>query len=45
MKYLGVMLTKQVENLYENNLKSQKKKLKTLEDGKITHTHGSAGLT
>ena len=46
IKYLGVTLTKQVTNLYDKNFKSLKKEVKkTSEDGKISHAHGSAGLT
>jgi hypothetical protein len=47
LKYLGVTLTKQVEDLYDKNFKSLKKKKskKTSGDGKVFHVHGSAGLT
>jgi hypothetical protein len=35
-----------VTNLYDKNFKSLKKEVKkTSEDGKISHAHGSAGLT
>jgi hypothetical protein len=45
IKYLGVTLTKQVKDLYVNNLKSRIKELKISEDGKISHVHHElAGL-
>jgi hypothetical protein len=46
IKYLGVTLTKQVKDLYDNNSKSLKKKSKkTSENGEISHVHGLVGLT
>ena len=42
--YLGVPLTKQVEDLYDKNFKSLKKLKKISEDGKISHAHGLARL-
>jgi hypothetical protein len=45
IKYLGVMLSKQVKDLYEKNIKSLKKEIKKIsEDGKISHAHRLAGL-
>jgi hypothetical protein len=44
-KYLGVTLTKQVKDLYDKNFKSLKKEIEKSEDGKISHAHGSVGLT
>ena len=44
IKYLGVTLTKQVKDLYDKNFKSLKKKLKILEDGKISRAYGLAEL-
>jgi hypothetical protein len=45
IKYLGVTLTKPVEDLYDKNFKSLKKGIKEIsEDGKISHAHGLAGL-
>jgi hypothetical protein len=41
IKYLGVTLTKQVKDLYDNNFKS----LKVSENGEISHAHGLAELT
>jgi hypothetical protein len=44
IKYLGVTLTKEVEDLYDKNFRSLKKEIKkTSEDGKISHAHGLAG--
>jgi hypothetical protein len=41
IKYLGVNLTKDVNDLYMENYKSLKKRLrKTTEGGKIFHAHG-----
>jgi hypothetical protein len=46
IKYLGVTLTKQVKDLYDNNFKSLKKELKKIsENGEISHAHGLAELT
>jgi hypothetical protein len=42
-KYFGVTLSKQVNGLYDKKFKSLKK-LKTSEDGKISHAHGLVGL-
>jgi hypothetical protein len=40
------MLIKQVEDLYDKNFKSLRKKLKKIsEDGKINHAHELTGLT
>ena len=44
IKYLGVTLTKQVKDIYDKNFKSQRKKMKTSENGKISHAHGLVGL-
>jgi hypothetical protein len=45
IKYLGVMLTKQVKDLYDKNLKSLKKGIKEeLRNGKISHARGLAEL-
>ena len=38
IKYLGVTLTKEVKDLYDNNFKIS-------EDGKISHAHGLAEVT
>ena len=44
IKYLGVTLTKEVEDLYDKNFRSLKKEIKKIsEDGKISHAHGLAG--
>ena len=46
IKYLGITLTKQVKDLYDNNFKSLKKEIKEdLENGEISQAHGLAGLT
>jgi hypothetical protein len=46
IKYLDVILTKQVKDLYDKNFKSLKKEMeKTSECEKISQAHGSAGLT
>jgi hypothetical protein len=42
LKYLGLTLAKEVKDLYDENFKSMKKEIK--EDGKISHSHGLAGL-
>jgi hypothetical protein len=34
-----------VKDLYDKNFKSLKKEIKDSEDGKISHAHGSVGLT
>ena len=45
IKYFAVTLNKQVYNLYNNNFKTLKKKLKKIsEDGKISNAHGLSGL-
>jgi hypothetical protein len=45
MKYLGLTVTKQVNDLYDKNFKSLKKEFKKIsEDGKISHAHRLAGL-
>ena len=45
IKYLGLTLTKKVKDLYDKNFNSLKKEIKKiLEDGKISHAHGLAGL-
>jgi hypothetical protein len=41
IKYLGVNLTKDVNDLYKENYKLLKKDLrKTIESGEISHAHG-----
>jgi hypothetical protein len=40
MKYLGVNLTKNVNDLYKEKFKPRKKSRKTTEDGKISCAHG-----
>jgi hypothetical protein len=41
IKYLGVNLTKNFNDLYKENYKPLKKRSrKTTEDGKISHVHG-----
>ena len=45
IKYLGVSLTKKVKGMCNKNFSLWRKKLKTSEDGKISHAHGSVGLT
>jgi hypothetical protein len=40
IKYLGVIITKQVKDLYDKNFKSLRKNTKISEDGKISHAHG-----
>jgi hypothetical protein len=45
IKYLGVTLTKQVKDLYENNFKSLKKEItEDLRNGEISRAHGLAEL-
>jgi hypothetical protein len=44
IKCLGVILAKQVKDMYDKNFKSLKKEIKILEDEKIFHAHGLAGL-
>jgi hypothetical protein len=44
IKYLGLTLAKQVKDLYDKNVKSLKKEIKTSEDGKISHAHRLARL-
>ena len=45
INYLGVTLTKQVEDLYDKNFKSLKKEMEEdLRRWKISHVHGLAGL-
>ena len=42
----GVTLTKKVEDLHDNNFKSLNKNMKKIpKDEKISHAHGSVGLT
>ena len=43
MKYLGMTLTKEVNDLHDKNFKSLKKLKNISEDGKISHAHGLAG--
>jgi type III secretory pathway component EscV len=44
-KYLGINLTKEVKDLYDENYKSLKKEIsKIAEDGKISCAHGLAEL-
>jgi hypothetical protein len=45
IKYLGINLTKDINDLYKENYKPLKKRLKTTEDGKISHAHGLAKST
>ena len=40
IKYLGINLAKDVKGLYTKNYETLMKKLKTLINGKIFHTHG-----
>jgi hypothetical protein len=42
IKYLGLTLTKEVKDLYDKNVKSLKKEIKEIKDGKISHAHGLA---
>ena len=45
IKYLGVILRKEVKDLYDKNFKSLKKKIEKIsEDGKISHAQGLTGL-
>ena len=45
MKYLGVILKKQVKNLYDRNVKSLRKEIEEdLKDRKPSHAHGLAAL-
>jgi hypothetical protein len=44
IKYLGVTLTMEVEDLYDKNFKSLKKLKKISEYGKISQSQGLAGL-
>ena len=45
IKYLGITLTKQVEDMYDKNFTSLKKKLKkTPKRGKISHVLGQVEL-
>jgi hypothetical protein len=39
IKYLGVNLTKDVNDLYKENYKLQKTLSKTIESGEISHAH------
>ena len=39
-KNLGINLTKEAKDLYNENYKTLKKEIKTLEDGKISHVLG-----
>ena len=46
VKYLGITLTMQVNNLYDKDFKSLRKKLQKIsDDGKISHAHGLIELT
>ena len=46
IKYLGINLTKEVRDLYSENYKTLKKKLrKTQTNGNIYHAHGLEELT
>jgi hypothetical protein len=40
IKYLGVNLTKDVNDIYKENYKLVKRLRKTIESGKISHAHG-----
>lgn len=42
--YLGIILTEQVEDLYNKNFEIFKKNVKMSEDGKLSHAPGSEGL-
>jgi hypothetical protein len=43
LKYIGTNLMKEVKDLYNENQKSLKKtSMKTLEDERTSHVHGSA---
>jgi viroplasmin and RNaseH domain-containing protein len=42
IKYLGMILTKKVKDLYDKNFKSLKKEIEKIsEDGKISHAHNN----
>jgi hypothetical protein len=43
IKYLDVILTKEVKDVYDKNFKSLKKEIEE-DDGKISQAHGLAGL-
>jgi hypothetical protein len=46
MKYLGITLTKDVNDFYKENYKPLKKSKRTTEDGKISHAqHSKNGYT
>ena len=45
IKYLCMVLTKQVEDLYDKNFKSLEKEIEDLRRWKISHAHGLVGLT
>jgi hypothetical protein len=45
IKYLGVILTKEVKDMYDKNFKSLKKEIKDLKRWKIFHAHELAGST
>jgi hypothetical protein len=45
IKYLGVDLTKDVNDLYKENYKLLKRLRKTIESGGISHTHGLVDST
>jgi hypothetical protein len=45
MKYLDIIITKQVKYLYDKNFKAWRKKLKMISVVcKVTHAHGYTGL-
>jgi hypothetical protein len=46
IKYLGITLTKQVKDLYDNNFKNPKKEIKEdLRKWRVLEAHGLAELT
>ena len=45
MKYLNVTLTKQLKDMYDKYVKSLKKLIEDIGDGKISHAHRSIELT
>jgi hypothetical protein len=44
IEYIGITLTKQVNDLYEKSFKSPKNLKKISEDGKISQAHGLVAL-
>lgn len=45
IKYWGVKLTQELQDLYTENCKTLLKKLKTWKNGKIAYVHGLEDLT